>query len=74
MDYKIDVNGVVSTYHANILKRMLSVEMSCLIVYCLLKLLSQLTTTTMRNFRLKIVPFRRRRSQNLTETSVFQIH
>ena len=48
--------------------------MSCLIVNCLLKLLSQLTTTTMRIFRLMTVPFRRLRSRNRTVTSVFQIH
>ena len=74
MDYKIDVNGVVSTYHANMLKQYVERRMSCLIVYCLLKLLSQLTTTTMRIFRLTIVPFRRRRSRNRIVTSVFQIH
>ena len=34
---------------------MLSVEISCAIIYCLLKQFSQLTTMAMRNFRLKIV-------------------
>ena len=70
MDYKIDVNGVISTYHANMLKQ----YVERLIVHCLLKLLCQLTTTTMRIFRLMIVPFRRLRSRNRTVTSVFQIH
>ena len=70
MDYKIDVNGVVSTYHAKMLKQ----YVERLIFYCLLKLLSHLTTTTMRNFRLMIVPFRQRRNRNRTVTFVFQIH
>ena len=46
MDYDIDVIGVVSTYHANMLKQYVERRNDCLIVYCLLKQLSQLTTNT----------------------------
>ena len=74
MDYKIDVNGVVSTYHANMLK--LYVERRNELSHCLLsaEAIESVDATTMKNFRLMIVPFRRRRSRNRTVTSVFQMH
>ena len=74
MDFKIDVNGVVSMYHAIMLKQYVERRNKLAHYYCLLKIMSQLTTTTMRNFRLMFVPFRPRRSRNRTVTSVFQIH
>ena len=73
MDYKIDVNGVVSTYHANMLKQY--VERRNELSHCLLSAEAiELTTTTLRNFRLMTVHFRRLRSRNRSVTSVFQIH
>ena len=73
MNHKIDVSGIVSTYHVNMLKQYVERRMSCLIVYRLLKQKSQLTTMTMRKFLQKIVLFRQRRSRSHTLTSVFRI-
>ena len=72
MDYKIDVNGVVSTYHANMLKQY--VERRNELSHCLLsaEAIESVDDATMRIFRLMILPFRRRRSRNRTVTSVFQ--
>ena len=74
IDYKIDVNDVVSTCLANMLKQY--VERRNELSHCLLSLeaIESVTTTTMRIFRLMIVPFRRRSSRNRTVMSVFQIH
>ena len=65
MDYKIDVNGVVSTYHANMLKRY--VERQSELSHCLLSAEAFESVDD-------DLPFRRRRSRNRTVTSVFRIH
>ena len=74
MDFKIDVNGVVSTYHANMLKQY--VERRNELSHCLLsaEAIESVDDDDNEEFPLVIVPFRRRRSRNRTVTSVFQIH
>ena len=37
MDYKVDVDGVVGTYHANMLKQYVERKTVTHIVYCLLR-------------------------------------
>ena len=75
IDYKKDVNGVVSTYHANMLKQY--VERRNELPHCLLSaeaIESVDDDDNEESCRLMIVPFRRRRSRNRTVMLVLQIH
>ena len=62
MDYKIDVNGVVSMYHANMMKQY--VERRNELSHCLLSTEAIESVNDDDN----------RRSRNRIVTSVFQIH
>ena len=73
MDYKIDVNGVIVTYHANMLKQY--VERRNELSHCLLsaEAIESVDDDDNEDFP-TAVPFRRLRSRNRSVTSVFQIH
>ena len=66
MDYKVNVNGVVNTYHTYILKQY--VERRNELSYCLLS--AEAIEPVMKNFSLMIALFRQQRSRNHTMMSI----
>ena len=74
MDYKIDVNGVVSTYHANMLKQY--AERRYELSHCLLstEAIESVDDDDNEDFPLDDCTFPTAKSRNRTVTSVFQIH